>query len=95
MKLIISEDKLYNVFVKYMDSQMDLSYNIRSREFIDKYNQAFGWLNGTIFMYGDLYEQIKLEDFFGSKTNKMLLNYLRDRFPDTPIHSIENPPRFL
>jgi hypothetical protein len=89
MKLIITESKLYNVFVKYMDSQMDLSYNIRSREFIDKDNHSFGWLNGTVFMFGELSDQHNLEDLFGHKTSRMLLSYLRDRFPDSPINFIE------
>lgn len=89
MKLIITENKLYSVFVKYMDSQMDLSYNIRSKEFIDKNNKSFGWLNGHQFLYGELSDELSLKGFFGSKTNKMLLTYLRDRFPDTTIHSIE------
>jgi len=89
MKVVITEDKLYNVFVKYMDSQMDLSYNIRSREFIDKYNKPFGWLKGPVFMYGELSDQRNLEDLFGNKTSRMLLSYLRDRFPDAPINFIE------
>lgn len=89
MKLIITENKLYNVFVKFMDTQMDLSYNIRSREFIDKDNKPFGWLKGTVFMYGELSDQTNLEGLFGHKTNRMLLSYLRDRFPDAPINFIE------
>ncbi len=89
MKLIITENKLYNVFEKYMDSQYDLSYNLKTREFIDKNNETFGWLNSSVFMYGELSDQINLEGFFGNKTNKMLLIYLKDRFPGCSIYSIE------
>lgn len=88
MKLIITENKLYNVFEKYMDSQYDLSYNIKTREFIDKDNNAFGYSFGLKFYYGDLPTQLSLEGFFGNKTNKMLKTYLNDKFPDTPIYSI-------
>lgn len=86
MKVIITESKLYNVFVKYMDSEYDLSYDIKSRWFYDKNRRPFGWLKGTIFMYGD---DTNLEGFFGHKTSRMLLSYLRDRFPDSPINFIE------
>jgi len=89
MKVVITEDKLYNVFSKFMDSDYDLSYYIRSREFIDKNNHPFGWLNGTVFMYGEMSDQLNLEGYFGDKTSKLLLTYLRDRFPDAPINFIE------
>ena len=89
MKVIITEDKLYKVFSDFIDSEYDLSYNIRSREFIDKDNHAFGWLKGTVFMYGEMSDQLGLEGYFGNKTSKLLLMYLRDRFPDTPIYSVE------
>ena len=89
MKLIITENRMYNVFVKYMDSQYDLSYNIRTREFIDKDNDVFGYVGGGVFYYGGLSTELNLEGFFGNKTNKMLKTYLRDRFPDTHIYSIE------
>ena len=85
MKLIITENKLYNVFVKYMDSQYDLSYNIKTREFIDKDNNAFGYIFGGKFYYGDLPTQLSLEGFFGNKTNMMLKTYLNDKFPSNPI----------
>ena len=89
MKIIITENKLYNAFVIYMDSQYDLSYNIRSRDFIDKNNHPFGWLKGTVFMYGEMSDQLNLEGYFGDRTSKLLLMYLRDRFPDSPINFIE------
>ena len=89
MKLIITENRIYNVFVKYMDSQYNLSYNIRTREFIDKDNNIFGYVGGEVFYYGSLSTELNLEGFFSNKTNKMLKTYLRDRFPDTPIYSIE------
>jgi hypothetical protein len=89
MKIIITENRLDNVFMKYMDLQHDLSYNIKTREFIDIYNNIFGYVINGIFYYNDLSTELNLEGFFGNKTNKMLKTYLRDRFPDTPIYSIE------
>jgi hypothetical protein len=89
MKLIITENKLYNVFVKYMDSQYDLSYNIRTREFIDKDNNVFGYVSLRTFYYADLSTELMLEGFFANKTNMMLKTYLNDKFPDTRIHSID------
>lgn len=88
MKIIITEDKLYNTFSKFMDSEYNLAYNIRSREFIDKNNRPLGWLKGTNFFYGELSDEEFLEGYFGSKTNKLLLTYLRDKFPDLSIHTI-------
>ena len=89
MKIIITESRQDNVFVKYMDLQYDLSYNIRTREFIDIYNNIFGYVIRGTFYYNDLSTERNLEKFFGNKTNKMLKTYLRDRFPDTPIYYIE------
>ena len=88
MKLIITEDKIYNVFVKYMDSQYNLSYNYRTREFIDKYDDVFGWMDNESFLYGQLSDEEKLSNMFGDNVNKLLLPYLRDTFPSLTIFHI-------
>jgi hypothetical protein len=66
-----------------------LAYNIRSREFIDKNKKPFGWITGGVFFYGELLDEQILEGYFGKKTNKLLLTYLRNRFPDLSIYKIE------
>jgi hypothetical protein len=40
-------------------------------------------------MYGEMSDQLNLEGYFGDRTSKLLLMYLRDRFPDSPINFIE------
>lgn len=86
MKLIITENKLYNLFVKYMDSQYDLSYDNTTGALIDKDDNVFGYVIRGKFIHDD---SLSLEGFFGNKTNKMLKTYLNDKFPGTPIHSIK------
>jgi hypothetical protein len=90
MKILITENKLYEVFVKYMDSQYDLVYNIQSREFIDKDRNTFGWIVKSKFLYTDLQTENALNSWFGSDTNKLLLHYLQNRFPGVTILSVED-----
>lgn len=86
MKLIIPENKLYNLFVKYMDLQYDLSYDNTTYALIDKDNNVFGYNIRGKFIHDD---SLNLEGFFGNKTNMMLKTYLNDKFPDTPIYSVK------
>jgi hypothetical protein len=69
-----------------MDSQYDLSYDNTTYALIDKDDNVFGYVIRGKFIHDD---SLSLEGFFGNKTNKMLKTYLNDKFPGTPIHSIE------
>jgi hypothetical protein len=90
MRIIIKENKLYDVFVRFMESQYDLVYNLQTREFIDKNGKIFGWVNNTNFLYTNLKIEDGIKSFFGSGANKLLLHYLQNRFPGITILSIED-----
>lgn len=89
MKLIITENKMYDTFARFMETRYNLSYNNRTREFIDNDNQVFGWMSLYTFFYSDLPTESFLKSFFGKNTDKMLLKYLKEMFPDVSIHHIE------
>ena len=96
MEYTISENRLRNLFVNYMDSQYELRYVKSTREFVDKDGEIFGYpLFNTMeyksknFYYGDYKTEYLLNGMFGELTNELLLYYLRERFPDVNIDGIE------
>ena len=91
MRYVITESRLYDIFEKYMDSQYDLKYNPTTREFRvkEKLGKIFGWLWEQRFYYGNNLEENLLKAMFGDGTNKLLLNYLRRKFPEVEIEGVE------
>ena len=96
MEYTISENRLRNLFVNFMDSQYDLSYDKSTREFVGKDGEIFGYLlfnsmeyKSKNFYYGDYKTEYSLNEMFGELTNELLLYYLRERFPDVNIDGIE------
>jgi hypothetical protein len=89
MKYIIRESMVQNVFKNYMDSQYDLKYNHSTREFINvKDGEIFGYiLGGGKFYQSDYSQELFLEGMFGSNMDKLLLNYLIEKFPEVDIRS--------
>jgi len=92
MKLIITEDKLYKTFSKFMEDFFDLTYrvnheNLRGRVFRKyifktKEGNTFGNMLEDDVFFPSYSEYEKIEDFFGNKTDKLLLQYLKDKFGD-------------
>jgi hypothetical protein len=93
MKLIITEDKMNKIFTKFMEDFFDLTYrtkdityrgeDITRYEFLTKNDDTFGVMyeNDAFFPSFSQYE--KIYDFFGDvDTDKLLLQYLRDKFGD-------------
>jgi hypothetical protein len=90
MKLIITEDKLYKTFSKFMDKYFDLTYHIirgtimgikmTEYEFIDKDGGIFGkaFENGSFVCSNNKHLMIK--SFFGDNTDELLFIYLNDKF---------------
>ena len=90
MKLIITEDKLYKTFSKFMDKYFDLTYHIikgtimgikmTEYEFIDKDGGIFGkaFENGSFVCSNNKHLMIK--SFFGDNTDELLFIYLNDNF---------------
>ena len=81
-----------NVFKKYMDSQYELKYNHSTREFINvKDGEMFGYILGGGKFYHNYYSQeIFLEGMFGPNIDKLLLNYLIEKFPEVDIRSVKH-----
>jgi hypothetical protein len=92
MKYIITENRLLEIFRNFMDSQYDLSYDLKDNRyfgFVDKNGDVFGLVDDEHFYYGYFSEQGVLEGVFGDAANELLLYYLRERFPDITIDGIE------
>ena len=79
-----------------MDSQYDLKYNRNTREFINVNNgEIFGYiLGGGKFYHYDYSQELFLEGLFGPNMNKLLLDYLNERFPEVTIRSVEQSSPF-
>lgn len=84
------------VFINYMEYQYDLNYDRNTREFkvITPISDGdmvdiFGYILNHNFYYGDYSTEYVLNELFGNKTNELLLDYLRDKFPNIEIEGIE------
>jgi hypothetical protein len=93
MKLIITEDKMNKIFSKFMEDFFDLTYrtqhityrgkDITRYEFLSKYNVTFGTMDKNDAFHPSFSQYEIISDFFGDiDTDKLLLQYLRDKFGD-------------
>jgi hypothetical protein len=91
MKYIISEGRLDDIFERYMELTYDLKFYNFSREFRikERLGGVFGDLWEQRFYYGNNLEENSLKAMFGEDTNKLLLNYLRNKFPEIEIDGVE------
>jgi hypothetical protein len=89
MKYIISESRLGYIFEKFMDSNFDLKYNPKTKEFRSRVGETFGDLINGRFYYGSYSKEFFLNNMFGDITNDLLNDYLRKRFPDIDIRGVE------
>jgi hypothetical protein len=94
MRYIITESRLYDIFEKYMESTYDLHYFSFTREFRVKeiLGNIFGDLWEQRFFYAYQSEEALLKAMFGDDTNKLLLTYLRNKFPEVGIRGVGNSP---
>ena len=92
MKYFITENRLNRVFESFMDFQFDLTYNYDFDEFTTKDGDIFGYLIDSEFFYGFFSGENTLHSMFGDATDELLLNYLRDRFPDIEIDGVDYDP---
>jgi hypothetical protein len=90
MKYIISESRLYDIFERYMESTYDLKFYSFSREFRagERLGPVFGDLWEQRFYYGNSLDENLLKAMFGESTNKLLLAYLRKKFPNIEIDGV-------
>ena len=91
MRYIITESRLQDIFDRYMESTYDLHYYSFTREFRmrERLGNIFGDLWEQRFYYGNNLEENSLKAMFGDATNKLLLNYLRRKFPEVEIEGVE------
>ena len=91
MKYIIMESRLEDLFERYMESTYDLKFYNATREFRikERLGRIFGDLWEQRFYYGNSLEENLLKSMFGEGTNKLLLFYLRKKFPNLEIDGIE------
>lgn len=91
MRYIITESRLQDIFDRYMESTYDLHYYYATREFRvkERLGKIFGDLWENRFYYGNSLEENLLKAMFGDATNKLLLIYLRKKFPNVEINGVE------
>ena len=94
MRYIITESRLQDIFDRYMESTYDLHYYSFTREFRVKeiLGKIFGDFWEQRFFYGNSMEENLLKAMFGDDTNKLLLTYLRKKFPEVGIRGVGNSP---
>ena len=94
MRYIIRESRLDEIFERYMESTYDLHYYYATREFRvkERLGNIFGDFWEDRFFYGNSLEENLLKAMFGDDTNKLLLTYLRKKFPNVGIRGIGNSP---
>lgn len=96
MKLIISENRLYNLFSKYIDSTYNLKYDREVKRFYDEDNDdEFGFISFNVFWFWDEDIKNRVESIFGENTDQFMYEYLRTKFPNVYIESVEDsyPPQ--
>ena len=94
MKYIITESRLQDIFDRYMESTYDLHYFSFTREFRVKeiLGNIFGDFWEQRFFYAYESDEEYLKAMFGDDTNKLLLTYLRKKFPEVGIRGVGNSP---
>ena len=92
MKYSITENRLNRVFNSYMDFEFDLTYDYNFDEFTTMKGDIFGYLVDSEFFYGFFTGEKTIHTMFGDATDELLLNYLRDRFPELEIEGIGYDP---
>lgn len=90
MKYIINETRLEDIFEKYMDTQYGLTYNPKELQFKTESGEIFGdlWEDNRFYFAYFSYPRL-LRSMFGGSMYKLMLNYLRKRFPKLVIDGIE------
>lgn len=87
MKVIITENQI----LELMDSFLNLSYNPNTREFyINNTEEVIGYKDRGGFTYAGYGKEDVIHSLFGKNTNKLLLIYLNEKFPDLNIRKIND-----
>ena len=95
MKYIITEDRLQNVFRRFVNDILGgITYNPTTREFVFNDGEVFGYVLSRNdlrhFFYGDYNIENFFDQAFGDKTNGLLLKFLNDNFPELNIKTIDS-----
>ena len=96
MKYIITEDRLQNVFNRFIKTiYEDIIYNSATKEFIStKDGDVLGYVlyprfGDGHFFYADYSIERYINLMFGDRTNELLMTYLNSNFPGVNIKGIE------
>ena len=90
MRYVITESRLEEIFDRYMELTYDLKYSPKSREFKLPSGSVYGDLYDRRFFYSYDSDEELLKGMFGNNTTKLLLSYLRNKFPELGIMGISN-----
>lgn len=90
MKYIISESRLEDIFEKYIDSQYDLVWDKRLKQFNLPNGDLFGDIFEKHFYFEDTTDKSILRSMFGDNVDKLMFDYIRKRFPKVKINGVEN-----
>ena len=90
MKYIISENRLDDIFGKYIDSQYGLVWVKRLNQFNLPDGEPFGNIFEKHFYYEDPADKNLLRSMFGNNADKLMFNYIRKRFPNVRITGAED-----
>jgi hypothetical protein len=88
MKYIISEGRLDDIFDKFVDSQYGLVYNKRIKEFNLPNGKPFANIFDKHFYYENDADKYLLRSMFGNNADKLMLDYIRKRFPNVKITAV-------
>lgn len=90
MKILITESRMYDAFVKYINHRTNLIYDPEHKEFqnLKSHGDVFGWKNGKSFIFTSYDTEDELESIFGESSNDLMLRYLQDNFPEAGIEDI-------
>jgi len=89
MKYIVEQDRMDRFFNRYMDYFYDLKCKHEYREFRDRYNKTFGFIDKKVFYYATYRLENEMMEMFGKDVNDKLFNYLSNRFPDLNLIGVE------
>jgi hypothetical protein len=89
------QNRLQEIFDKFMDENYDLVFDDTDNDFYDKTLRPIGWVGGIsnqFNLYPQHYNTIK--GMFGNRFRELTHNYLTKKFPDMGIGGVSIPTNF-
>jgi hypothetical protein len=89
------QDRLQEIFDKFMDENYDLVFDDTDNDFYDKTLRPIGWvggINNNFYYYPQHFNTV--HGMFGDKMISLTRNYMIKRFPDLGIGKVINFPDY-